>query len=213
MASDSSDDDMPLSRSNGHRECAYFCLFAPWFAFFLSVAFGRIATAPGPSQNRPNSSSQAVAALLTSMDLGSAAKVSKAEDDYLDRTVPKARVSMPGLSVRNGPITGGDDMDLDSHANGSTKRKSRSSISKINYKDDSEDSDGAPLVRYPTCTGRDDAVVANPVPRQSERRQPTRQPTRTRTTSPSASRGARNCLRRTRRLISWSRRTTTSRWA
>lgn len=62
----------------------------------------------------------------------------------MDRAAPKGSTGLAGLSVRNGPV--GDAMDLDAPTtNGTNKRKSRSSISKVDYKDDSE-SDGAPLV-------------------------------------------------------------------
>jgi DNA topoisomerase I len=82
------------------------------------------------------------------MEPGSSSRISKAVDDALERSVPKSKFSNPGLSVRNGPITGGDAMDEDAPlTNGVAKRKSRSSISKVNYKDDSDGSDDeAPLV-------------------------------------------------------------------
>ncbi len=52
----------------------------------------------------------------------------------------------PGLSVRHGPVNG-DTSDLDCMPNGISKRKSRSSIdNQINYKDESESDEGAPLV-------------------------------------------------------------------
>jgi DNA topoisomerase-1 len=46
---------------------------------------------------------------------------------------------MAGIAVHNGPA---DDVDA---TNGINKRKSRSSISKVSYRDES-DSDGEPLV-------------------------------------------------------------------
>lgn len=67
----------------------------------------------------------------------------------MDRPIPKQAADMAGLSLRNGPIED-DTMDIDTPAtNGASKRKSRSSITstKVNYKDDSESDDGAPLVR------------------------------------------------------------------
>lgn len=76
-----------------------------------------------------------------------ASRISKAEDKAVDRSVPKPKVARPGLSIRHGPITDGDAMDDDEPlVNGSAKRKARSSISKINYRDESEDSDDAPVV-------------------------------------------------------------------
>ncbi|KAH8905149.1 hypothetical protein BR93DRAFT_929396 [Coniochaeta sp. PMI_546] len=95
MSSVSSDDDMPLAKSNGHI---------------------------------------------------SNAKISKDDDRALDKSASRARPAPPGLSIRNGPIDD-DSMDIDAATNG-TKRKSRSSIGKaVNYKDDSDDSDGAPLAK------------------------------------------------------------------
>lgn len=77
--------------------------------------------------------------------LVSNAKISKDDDRALDKSASRARPAPPGLSIRNGPIDD-DSMDVDAATNG-TKRKSRSSIGKaVNYKDDSDDSDGAPLV-------------------------------------------------------------------
>lgn len=64
----------------------------------------------------------------------SSAKVSSAVDKALDKSV-KGNSATAGLVVP-------DDMDLDAISN---KRKSRTSITKISYKDDS-DSDGEPLV-------------------------------------------------------------------
>jgi DNA topoisomerase I len=59
------------------------------------------------------------------------------------------------VSIRHGPITDADSMDVDGpQVNGSGKRKSRTSH--VSYKDDS-DSDDAPIVRaevidYGFCT-------------------------------------------------------------
>jgi hypothetical protein len=76
----------------------------------------------------------------------SPSKISRAEDDALDQPVPKQAAKMAGLSVRNGPLE--DAMDIDEPAtNGASKRKSRTSISKVNYKDDESSDDAAPLVR------------------------------------------------------------------
>lgn len=64
----------------------------------------------------------------------------------MDRSVSKKDADLAGLSVRNGPVE--DEMDVDAPTvNGANKRKSRTSITKINYKDGSESDDGAPLVR------------------------------------------------------------------
>lgn len=63
----------------------------------------------------------------------------------MDRSVPKGNSALAGLSVRNGPVED-DDMDIDAPNTNGAKRKSRTSISKINYKDNESDSDGAPLV-------------------------------------------------------------------
>ncbi|KAI1774132.1 hypothetical protein F4818DRAFT_94532 [Hypoxylon cercidicola] len=83
MASDSSDDDMPLARSNGHL---------------------------------------------------SASTVSKAEDKAMDS---HAKPLPAPVSIRNGPVG-----DASSHTNGNGKRKSRSSTTRVSYKDESDSEDG-----------------------------------------------------------------------
>ncbi|KAJ4144966.1 hypothetical protein LMH87_003831 [Akanthomyces muscarius] len=71
----------------------------------------------------------------------SAAKVTASMDKALDRSVPKTSGAGEGILV---PRKNSDTMDLDGALN--NKRKSRTSIAKIDYKDDS-DSDGAPLAK------------------------------------------------------------------
>jgi DNA topoisomerase I len=81
----------------------------------------------------------------------SAAKISKEEDRAMDKSASKARPGPTGISIRNGPV--GDAMDVDS-PNGAPKRKSRSSLGQsVNYKDESDSDDGAPLVG--SCFTRD----------------------------------------------------------
>lgn len=76
----------------------------------------------------------------------SSSKISRAEDKAMDRAFPDKHTGLAGLSVRNGPVRD-DDMDIDAPVtNGASKRKSRSSINNVSYKDDSESDDGAPLV-------------------------------------------------------------------
>ncbi|KAF5572133.1 DNA topoisomerase I [Fusarium pseudoanthophilum] len=76
----------------------------------------------------------------------SSSKISRAEDEALDQPVSKQAAKMAGLSVRNGPLE--DAMDIDEPAtNGASKRKSRTSISKVNYKDDESSDDAAPLAK------------------------------------------------------------------
>ncbi|KAJ9157349.1 DNA topoisomerase 1 [Pleurostoma richardsiae] len=96
MSSDSSDDDMPLARANGHHV------------------------------SKPT--------------------ISKAEDKAMDKATSNGKPAPAGLSVRHGPVEG-DAMDLDHGPNGTAKRKARTSISKPVYKDESDDSDGAPLAK------------------------------------------------------------------
>ncbi|KAK1636544.1 eukaryotic DNA topoisomerase I [Colletotrichum phormii] len=77
----------------------------------------------------------------------SASRISKADDIAMDRTASKARAAPPGLSIRNGPIEDDDAMDVDGPSTNG-KRKSRSSLPKVNYKDETEDSDDdAPLAK------------------------------------------------------------------
>ncbi|VUC28358.1 unnamed protein product [Clonostachys rosea] len=86
MSYDSSDDDQPLARTNGHL---------------------------------------------------SASTVSAAQDKALDRAAPQKATGLAGLSVRNGPVRDDDSMDVDAPTTNG-KRKSRTSISKPAYKDDSD---------------------------------------------------------------------------
>ncbi|KAH7170594.1 hypothetical protein EDB81DRAFT_637147 [Dactylonectria macrodidyma] len=75
----------------------------------------------------------------------SSSKISHAQDRALDRDGPNSN-HLAGLSVRNGPVE--DDMDLDAPVvNGANKRKSRTSITKISYRDESDSDDGAPLAK------------------------------------------------------------------
>lgn len=71
----------------------------------------------------------------------SSTKISRAEDKALDEAQPKKTSGMTGITVSSGPAD--DTMDIDT-PNGN-KRKSRSSIAKVSYKDAS-DSDGEPQV-------------------------------------------------------------------
>ncbi|GAB0131656.1 hypothetical protein EsDP_00000118 [Epichloe bromicola] len=107
MSSDSSDDDRPLARPNGHL---------------------------------------------------SSSKISRAEDRALDAAQPQKTSGMAGIAVRNGPVD--DAMDLD--APNGVKRKSRSAISKVSYKDES-DSDSEPLAKRPKA-----AATAKPINSDSD---------------------------------------------
>lgn len=81
--------------------------------------------------------------LTVASTLVSSSKISRTEDIALDKSMSKPS-GMAGLSIRNGPIENGE-MDLDSPSTNGSKRKSRESIIKVDYKDESE-SDGEPLV-------------------------------------------------------------------
>jgi DNA topoisomerase-1 len=84
--------------------------------------------------------------LTESLLIVSAAKISRAEDNAMAQPVPEEAAKMAGLSVRNGPLED-TSMDIDEPAtNGTTKRKSRNSITKVNYKDDESSDEGAPMV-------------------------------------------------------------------
>ncbi|KAF5698529.1 DNA topoisomerase I, partial [Fusarium globosum] len=114
----SSDDDRPLARANGHRPTT-----PPITRMLLLVPI-----------------------LTQAFPIVSSSKISRAEDDALDQPVSKQAAKMAGLSVRNGPLE--DAMDIDEPAtNGASKRKSRTSISKVNYKDDESSDDAAPLAK------------------------------------------------------------------
>lgn len=75
----------------------------------------------------------------------SAPTISRAEDKALDQSVPKKGSGMAGLSVRNGPVRDVEMGDDEPVTNGN-KRKSRSSISKPVYKDESDSDASQPLV-------------------------------------------------------------------
>ncbi|KAL2757635.1 hypothetical protein ACRALDRAFT_2099495 [Sodiomyces alcalophilus JCM 7366] len=76
----------------------------------------------------------------------SAARVTEADDRAMDESTSNLTPAPAGLSVRNGPIV--EDMDIDDPAtNGSAKRKSRSSIGKVNYHDSSDSDDDKPLAK------------------------------------------------------------------
>ncbi|ROV90841.1 hypothetical protein VSDG_08023 [Cytospora chrysosperma] len=79
----------------------------------------------------------------------SASRISKSEDAAMDGSTPTAQHATAGISIRNGPVHGGEPMDVD-QPNGISKRKSRASISKnVSYKDESDSDDGAPLAKRP----------------------------------------------------------------
>lgn len=83
----------------------------------------------------------------------SSAKISRAEDAAMDQPVPEEAAKMAGLSVRNGPLV--DTMDVDEPTtNGLSKRKSRNSITKVNYKDNESSDDGTPLAKRQKQTNR-----------------------------------------------------------
>ena len=73
-------------------------------------------------------------------------------DKAMDRENPPVKNGAPGISIRNGPV---DEMEIDGpevNGKGSSKRKSRGSMSNAkSYKeatDEEEDDDEKPLVRY-----------------------------------------------------------------
>ncbi|KAH7252388.1 hypothetical protein BKA59DRAFT_436539 [Fusarium tricinctum] len=71
----------------------------------------------------------------------------------MDQPVPEEAAKMAGLSVRNGPLV--DTMDVDEPTtNGLSKRKSRNSITKVNYKDNESSDDGTPLAKRQKQTNR-----------------------------------------------------------
>ncbi|KAI6624327.1 hypothetical protein MCOR08_007763 [Pyricularia oryzae] len=96
----------------------------------------------------------------------SSSKISKADDMALDKAYPNKSNAPAPVSIRNGPIRDDDAMDVDA-PNGQPKRKSRSSIGKPAYKEDSDDSDdGAPLAKRRKSTHRvpvdsDDEPMSN----------------------------------------------------
>ncbi|XWW97144.1 hypothetical protein V2A60_005125 [Cordyceps javanica] len=101
----------------------------------------------------------------------SAAKVTASMDKALDRSVPKSSRGGEGLIVRR---NNSDAMEVDGPLN--NKRKSRTSMTKIDYKDDS-DSDGAPLAKRQKSknvvqSDSDDAPISKSKPNKSTPRKP-----------------------------------------
>lgn len=81
--------------------------------------------------------------------LGNAIKskdvISKSVDKAMDKAQPASNGAV-GISIRNGPV---EEMDIDQPQVNGTKRKARASTSK-SYKEDSDGSEDAPLVRVVT---------------------------------------------------------------
>ena len=87
--------------------------------------------------------------VLMTLLLGNAVKskdvISKSVDKAMDKAQPASDGAV-GISIRNGPL---EEMDVDQpqiNGHSSTKRKARASTAK-SYKEDSDGSEDAPLVR------------------------------------------------------------------
>ncbi|KAI6779582.1 dna topoisomerase i [Emericellopsis cladophorae] len=83
-------------------------------------------------------------------------KISPAEDARLDKSLPNDKPMAPGISIRNGPVE--DAMDVDEPMTNGHKRKSRSSISKPLYKDESGSEDDQPLAKRTKTNGNNNAA-------------------------------------------------------
>lgn len=142
MSYSSSDDDMPLARPNGNGMCIFVpCIHPIWTFFYCPTRFAtRRQILPWPPSSARSVLFSTDAPTNQHSRLVSAAKVTASMDKALDRSVPKSSGGGEGLLVRR---NNADAMALDGPL--SNKRKSRTSITKIDYKVDS-DSDGAPLV-------------------------------------------------------------------
>ncbi|ROT37466.1 DNA topoisomerase [Sodiomyces alkalinus F11] len=86
----------------------------------------------------------------------SAARVTEADDRAMDESASNAKPAPPGISIRNGPVVDGMDVDAPT-ANGSAKRKSRSSVGKVNYRDGSDSDDNKPLAKRQKKTAVEDS--------------------------------------------------------
>lgn len=140
MAFDSSDDDMPLARPNGKGMHPFNDI---WNADIAQervrmLHFGT--KRPSCRLTNPCVAHPSEKMVLTVTNLVSASTISPSVDKALDRSVPKKGSGLEGIS--NGPVPTAMDVDSPNHAAG---KRSRNSISKVQYKEDS-DSDGAPLV-------------------------------------------------------------------
>ncbi|CAJ2500946.1 Uu.00g037990.m01.CDS01 [Anthostomella pinea] len=90
----------------------------------------------------------------------SAPTISKAEDKAMDVDSSAKPLPFP-MSVRNGPVDTGDS----AHVNGNGKRKSRSSISNVNYQE--LDSDEGPSAKRPRKVDPDDSDDDVPIIRKN----------------------------------------------
>lgn len=146
MSSDSSDDDMPLARTNGHRKLSHLSCFAPACFFVPVLLLSHACPIKFTPSYAPSELGRAILfdlphilILLTpDLILVSASTISKAEDKAMDS---RAKPLPAPVSIRNGPV-----VDSSPHMNGNGKRKSRSSTNRMNYKDESDSEDGR-LVR------------------------------------------------------------------
>ncbi|KAG6041794.1 hypothetical protein E4U41_002006 [Claviceps citrina] len=80
----------------------------------------------------------------------SSSRITRADDKALDKAQPKQTSGMAGITVASGPV---DDEMKDLDAPNSHKRKSRSSMPKVSYKDES-DSDGQPMAKRPRANAK-----------------------------------------------------------
>lgn len=141
---------MPLARTNGHRKLSYIVPASPGpvslflFSIAVSLPLYQIhAFPPAPSELGrafPLTFPHVLGTLTLFLILVSASTVSKAEDKAMDS---RAKPKPAPVSIRNGPVG-----DASPHTNGNGKRKSRSSINRVSYRDESDSEDGR-LVCFP----------------------------------------------------------------
>ncbi|KAK8126618.1 uncharacterized protein PG998_002377 [Apiospora kogelbergensis] len=94
----------------------------------------------------------------------SADTISKSEDKAMDKGDSAGTPLAAPVSIRNGPVTDGDAMDVDSPAVNGHKRKSRASLNaKPSYKDES-DSDDQPMKTAVADDSEDDVPLTKRLP-------------------------------------------------
>jgi hypothetical protein len=153
MRSDSSDDDIPLARaSHGELPVSTCGLLLLIRTVARSTCFGEPRLTWHISAPHLPAYLNAIVGkchLTILLCVASAPTISPSTDRKMDKSASKAGAAPPGLSIRHGPV--GDRMDVDSTPNGTVKRKSRSSVGQaVQYKEESDSEDGAPLVGLPT---------------------------------------------------------------
>ena len=93
----------------------------------------------------PTSNHNELTFCLTATAHVSSSTIPASLDKKMDKQTPSNGHVMPGVSIRNGPMTEGTSM-LDVNGAASAKRKARESMARPNYADSESSDDDKPLV-------------------------------------------------------------------